>query len=280
MQVKASKKQTLGVLLIALVLVSLCTGSLWAYVKNADAETGVTETSAAQIPGEDEFIITREKYDNFPPHQETKDTMFWTQGFGLMKSEKERLAALQMAYLEGKRPSKPVPTQPLNNGLAILPLDPVSFGGETEYYFLPKQALTDDQLLQLIAYGEEKGIPFTADTLTVRNSMRGSDSQSNRKFSAGELGRLTNLMQRAYQEGLVSPVPGTTDFSTPITGIAYIPLNPYAYGLDLFALYPLRELTDDELLLDVYALRLDKGYTILNPAMEVNLNPAADAQRM
>lgn len=279
MQAKASKNQTVWVLLIAFVLVALCIGGLWAYVKNADAETGVTEATVAQIPGEDEIVITREKYDSFPPHQETKDTRIWTQGFGLMKSEKERLATLQKAYLEGKRPSKPVPAQPLNNGLAILPLDPNSFGGETEYYFLPKQALTDDQLLQLIAHGQEKGIPFTAETLTVKNSMRGSDSQTNRQLSAGELGRRNNLMQRAFQEGLEAQDLDLPDPVLPLSGIAYIPLNSYAYGFDLFALYPLREMTDEELLLDINKLSFDEGYTILNPAEETNLNPAADAAK-
>jgi hypothetical protein len=40
MQSKANVRQTLWVLLIALVLAALCIGGLWAYVKNADALKG------------------------------------------------------------------------------------------------------------------------------------------------------------------------------------------------------------------------------------------------
>ncbi len=280
MQTKASKKQALWVLLISLVLLALCIGGLWSYVKSADAETGVTETSLAQIPGEDGITITMEKYDNFPPHQETKGYKIWALGFGLMEIEKERLAAMKEAYANGTRPTETALTLPQNNTLAILPLDPLSFGGETAYYFLPKSMLGDEQLLQLIDYGERTGKPFTAETLTVRNSMRGSDSMTSRQFSAGELGRYANLAQRAIQEGLKRPESITPDPSKPLTGVAYIPLNMYAYGIEMFALYPLRALTDEELLQDFYTLRMDEGFTLLSPAKETDLNPALDAQKV
>ncbi len=280
MQSKANKRQTVWVLLIAFVLIALCLGGLWTYIQSADAETGVTETSLAQIPGEDEITITMEKYDNFPPHQETKGFRIWTQGFGLMQIEKDRLEAMKEAYANGARPKEPAPTLPKNNTLAILPLDPKSFDGETEYYFLPQSMLGDEQLLQLIDYGEKTGKPFSAETLTVKNSMRGSDSMTSRQFSSGELGRYTNLSQRAIQEGLERPEITDPDPSKPLSGIAYIPMNTYAYGIEMFALYPLRELTDEELLQDFYTLRMDKGITLLNPAEEADLNPADDAQRI
>ncbi len=104
MQSKANNRQTVWVLLIAFVLIALCLGGLWTYIQSADAETGVTETSLAQIPGEDEITITMEKYDNFPPHQETKGFRIWTQGFGLMQIEKDRLEAMKEAYANGARP--------------------------------------------------------------------------------------------------------------------------------------------------------------------------------
>jgi hypothetical protein len=280
MQSKANGKQTLWVLLIAFVLVVLCISGLWIYVKNADAETGVTETSVAQIPGEDEITITMEKYDNFPPHQETKGFRVWAEGFGLTQIEKDRLEAMKEAYANGTRPKEQASSLPKNNTVAILPLDPNSFGGETEYYFLPQVMLDDEQLLQLIDYGEKTGKPFTSETLTVRNSMRGNDSMTSRQFSAGELGRYTNLSQRAIQEGLERPEITPLDPSKPLSGIAYIPLNTYAYGIEMFALYPLRELTDEELLQDFYTLRMDKDITLLNPAEEADLNPALDAQKI
>jgi hypothetical protein len=110
--------------------------------------------------------------------------------------------------------------------------------------------------------------------------MRGNDSMTSRQFSAGELGRYTNLSQRAIQEGLERPEITPLDPSKPLSGIAYIPLNTYAYGIEMFALYPLRELTDKELLQDFYTLRMDKDITLLNPAEEADLNPALDAQKI
>ncbi len=278
MYIDACKKQTLFVLLASLLFIFLCLGGMWAHVKSADAQTGITEASQAKIPEEDEITIIREKYDNFPPHQETDDTLFWCEGFGLMQSEKERLSTLKEAYANGLCPMEPAPATPVNAGVAILPIDPDSFGGMREYYFLPKVRLTDEQLLQLIAYGEESGTPFTAETLTVKNSMRGSDWLTNRQLSAGEAGRWGNLSHRASQEGLKAPDSGIGSLALPLSGVAYIPLNPNTYGLEKFALYPLRELTDEELLLDVYKLRSGEGYTYLNPAAEANLNQAANAQ--
>lgn len=95
------------------------------------------------------------------------------------------------------------PALPAETGFTILPLDPASFGGMTEYYFLQEALFTDKQLLQLIAYGEEKGTPFTADTLTVKNSTRGDTGYSvNRLFSSGEGERLLTLARQCMDEGL------------------------------------------------------------------------------
>lgn len=49
------------------------------------------------------------------------------------------------------------------------------------------------------------------------------------------------------------------------------PIHPPLHNpnrLEKFALYPMRELPDVELLLDVYKLRSGEGYTYLNPAAD------------
>lgn len=60
MQTKANEKQTIWVLVIALALILFCIGGLWAYVQSADAETGVQEASATELPEEDEISVTWE----------------------------------------------------------------------------------------------------------------------------------------------------------------------------------------------------------------------------
>ena len=280
MQAKANGKQTLWVLLMALVLIALCTGGLWAYVQSAGAETGVQETSLPKLPEENSITITWEKYDNFPLKEETRDYTYWKEGYGLILSEKVRLAPLKEAYAKGSRPLAPAPELPYETGFAIVPLDPTYFGGICEYYFLPQTALTDEQLLQLIAYGEEKGEPFIAETLTAKNSMRGY-GEKNRLFSAGESERQLNLVQRIRQEGLDAPEPSLPALTLPISGIAYVPMNPnLTAGLDAFVFFPFRELTDDELLLYSSRYIYDAEYTYLNLAEETNLNPAEDIKRI
>jgi len=251
---------------------------MWAYVKSADAETGVQSESVATSPEEDKITIVWEKYDQFPPIAETKDTSKWTSGFGLMYDEKARLISLKAEYDGGRRPEKKAPNLPTATGFAILPLDASSFGGISEYYFLPETLLTDEQLLQLIAYSHDKGASFTADMLTEKNSKRGSSSYlSNRLPSAGEQVRTLNLSKRAYE---ILPVPEAYDFSVPVAGVAYIPLIPdKSGGSSLFVLLPLRALTDEEILELGYMFR-DKEYATLDPAREKYLHPEQDAAQL
>ncbi len=275
MQTKANGKQTIWVLLIALLLITLCIGGLWVYVKSADAEIGMHEVAVADLPKDENAFITWEKYDNFPPLFETEDDLKWSSGFGLMRNEKERLNSLKAEYANGRRPDLAAPTLPSETGFAILPLDPASYGGLTEYYFLPEALLTDEQILQLIAYGEEKGTPFTADMLTVKNSTRGdSGYHVNRLLSAGEKERLFNLARRCFEDGLVPEQPKAP--ALPVSGIAYVPLIPEpVFGIDTFIFYPFRELSDEELLWEAYNPSI-KDYTLLNISEESDLNPVAD----
>ncbi len=271
-------RQVFAVLLIALVLIALCTGGLWLYVRQANAETGVVETAEASLPKESAVAVTKEKYDNFPSNASEEDLETWYQGYGLTKDEKTRLVKLQADYTAGTRPAGKAPTMPAETGFAILPLDPGSYAGMAEYYFLPNQKLTDEQLLQLIAYGEEKGEPFTADTLSVKNSMRGGAMETNRFRSAGENARRDILFKRIVEEGLRPETPDTGEITLPLSTVADIPMNQEAnYGLDAFHFNPVREMTDEEIVTELM-LGTDPGY-YLNPLADASLDPVADAAK-
>ncbi len=279
MQAKAGRKQAIFVLLTALVLVAICTGGLWAYIQSADAKFGIQEAAAANLPQAENAFITREKYDSPPPVEETGDIDTWTGGFGLMYEEKGRLEKLQSEYADGKRPGSAAPTLPAETGFAILPLDPNGFGGMTEYYFLPETILTDEQLLQLIAYSAQKAETFTKDTLTVKNSTRGySDYPMNRMYSARERDRVIRLARRCMEEGLTPDSKSAPAISLPVAGAAHIPLPPKADGsTQVFTIYPFREMTDEELLYQAYidSIPLADEYAWLDATKE-GFNPTED----
>jgi len=279
MQIKANRKQTLWVFLIALILVFICIAGLWAYVKSADAETGVTETALVELPEADSISVTREKYDNYPPESGTIGVS-WKQGERLFEDEIKRLNEIKKAYAAGARPKDKAPSLPGMNAFAIIPLDPSEYAGMTEYYILPEDRLTDDHLLMLIDYGEETGVSFTENTLTSKNCMRLSYTDSNRYLSAGESERQEIMKRRIWTEGLRSASPELTDQKLPVSGMGSIRLNPELFsGAKTFYLYPIRELTDEELLQSLYLEYMD-GYTYLIPTKENGLDPVADTVKM
>lgn len=277
MQTKANGKQTIWVLVIALALILFCIGGLWAYVQSADAETGVQETFATELPMEDEITVTWEKYDNYPPNVKEDDLDQKFIGTGLTKEEKRRLPALIEAYTNKTGPGLrfPARSQPDVDGLAIVPLDPNDYAGMTEYYILPAEGLDDQQMMQLIDYSARKAETFTADTLTSKNCMRGGYSPSNRYLSAGESERQHILIDRINMEGLW---PLSTD-NIPVKGVGCITLRADKHnGKDTFHLYPIREMTDEELLQSAY-FTFREGYTYLKPAEDESLHPAKDAAK-
>lgn len=279
MQSNVNRKQTLWVLTIALVLISLCIGGLWAYVKSADAETGVQEASLAELPMENGIMITMEKYDNYP--QVSDGSNFgWEQGKALIPAEIKRLKELTEAYAEGMRPKENAPFIPGDGGFSITPLDPKQFAGMTEYYILPEVRLSDEELLMLIDHGADTGMPFTEDTLSTKNCMRGNNTNANRFLSAGESERRDILLRRVMMEGLCATSPEPTIQSLPVSGVAGIRLNPKKFSnMDTFHLYPIRELTDEELLQSLYLDYMD-GYTYLAPSSVNGLDPTADEKNM
>ena len=281
MQAKENKTQTLWVLLIALMLAALCIGGLWAYVKSADAETGVMETALAEIPDEYKLAFTAEKYDNYPLLSYMDDN-HWYQGKALLKSEIPRLEELKKFYAKGVRPAAKAPSLPSGGPIAIIPLNPEDFDGMTEYYLLSADEFTDGELLMLIDYGEEKGVPITSDTLTTKNCMRGYNTRSNRNLSAGESERMDILLRRVYMEGLQTVSGELTIKNLPVSGAGVIPMDLAIFGVDMFLMYPIREMTDEELLSVLYYVyqKEMEGFTYLNPAKEEGLDPSEDAAQI
>ncbi len=281
MQAKINGKQTLWVLLIALVLIILCLGGLWTYIQSADADTGVTETSLAEIPEASQIAYTPEKYDNFPAGtSELDQDLNRMQGSGLNMKELQRLPQLLEAYALGERPKLKAPSLPGEDGFAIIPLDPKAFGGLAEYYILPKAELSDEQLLMLIGYSAQKGETFGIDTTSWKNCMREGFPDSNRYLSAGESNRRGFLLRRLKTEGIRPASSELTEDKLPLSGVGSIRLNKRLNrGSGTFHLYPIRELTDEELLQSLYLEFLD-GYSYINPEMDASLNPVVDSKKM
>jgi hypothetical protein len=282
MQAKANGKQTLWVLLIALALIVLCVGGLWAYVKSADAETGLTETSLAELPEADEAAFTREKYDNYPVASDYG--FLFENGKPLMEVEIRRLSKLVKAYAEGLRPISSAPSLPDELGFAIVPLDPNEFAGMSEYYFLPDNVLIDQELLMLIAYGEKAGAPFTENTLTTKNCARWFDTYCNCYLSAGESARRSNLINRVRMEGLRPESFESTDLTPaklPISSVGGIRMySSVPEAFYTFEFYPIQEMTDEELLQTIFLGHEEGGYTCLTPTQNKDLNPAEDKAKM
>lgn len=277
MHIKVKGSQTLWVLLIALVLIAFCIGGLWAYVKSADAQTGVQEASVTALPEAEKITITWEKYDNYPAPGKEEDMENKFIGIGLTRAEKERLPALIEAYAGGQKPLSPAKSISGMGDISIIPLDPNDYAGMTEYYLLPGHALDDEQLLQLIDYSAGKGDTFSADMLTSKNCSRGGNVFTNRYLSAGEFERMKILAKRAYTEGLFQSTPKLSIESLPAKGPSCV-VRYYETpnSCNFFYFYPIREMTDTELL-QAISLDTSEGYTTLNPAEDESLNSVKDA---
>ncbi len=242
MQIKEKGSQNLWVLLIALVLIAFCIVGLWAYVKGADAQTGVQEASVTALPEVENINIDMEKYDNYPVASDYG--FLFENGKVLKEVEIRRLSKLVQAYAQGLHPINSALSLPDESGFAIVPLDPNEFAGMTEYYLLPDTVLTDEELLMLIAYGEKIGVPFTQDTLTTKNSARWFDTYCNRALSAGEKERRSILINRVRMEGLRPESYESAELTPaklPVSSVAGI----YTYSSELegfytFEFYPIK----------------------------------------
>jgi hypothetical protein len=121
MQSKANVKQTLWVLVIALVLVMLSAGGLWIYVQRADAATGVQEAYVTVAP-EARNNISMEEYDNYPVASDYGS--LFENGKMLLEVEIRHLSKLIQTYAEGLSPISSAPSLPGESRFAIVPLDP------------------------------------------------------------------------------------------------------------------------------------------------------------
>jgi hypothetical protein len=165
----------------------------------------------------------------------------------LTKEEQARCADLLTRYAQGERPKASAPNDPAQTGFAVVPLAPEAYDGLAQYVFLPGRALSDEELMQLIAYYALKGNTFDPYLLNETNCMRGGCVEVNRARTAEEGERLNSLQERYKREGLRPSCTPSMDAAS--GSIVTVMLNEKEHaGLNSFTFYPLRRLTDEELL--------------------------------
>lgn len=165
----------------------------------------------------------------------------------LTEEEQEQCSELLKRYAQGERPKASVPNDPAKTGFAVVPLASEAYDGLAQYVFLPGRELSDEELMQLIDYYALKGNTFDPSSLDESNCMRGGCIETNRARTAEEDERLRSLDERYRKEGLRPSAALSTDPAS--GGIVTVTLNEQEHaGLSSFTFYPLRRLTDVELL--------------------------------
>jgi hypothetical protein len=165
----------------------------------------------------------------------------------LAKEEQARCVDLLTRYAQGERPKASAPDDPLQSGFAVVPLAPEAYEGLAQYVFLPGRVLSDEELMQLIDYYALKGNTFDPSSLNESNCMRGGCVEVNRARTTEEEKRLRALEER-YRKERLRPT-GTLSTNTASGSIVTVMLNEKEHaGLNSFTFYPLRRLTDEELL--------------------------------
>ena len=165
----------------------------------------------------------------------------------LAKEEQARCVNHLTRYAQGERPKASAPDDPLQTGFAVVPLAPEAYEGLAQYVFLPGRVLSDEELMQLIDYYALKGNTFDPSSLNESNCMRGGCVEVNRARTTEEEKRLRALEER-YRKERLRPT-GTLSTNTASGSIVTVMLNEKEHaGLNSFTFYPLRRLTDEELL--------------------------------
>lgn len=100
----------------------------------------------------------------------------------LSKEEKKRMKQMEEAYLGGKFPEH---TIPLTDSLEIAPKDLLCYDTDTGTFCLPKQILTDEELLQIIDFN------YTTDYALAK----GSSAQNAKKEQEAEENRIKAVIQ-------------------------------------------------------------------------------------
>ncbi|MER1993195.1 MAG: hypothetical protein ABS897_04145 [Eubacteriales bacterium] len=129
------------------------------------------------------------------------------------------------------------PAAPDELKIAVYPLDPGEFNGETYYVTLPSRKLKDYDLLYLLSCFEQAGIPFEPEELCSRNCMRGYiDNGGTRKLAPEEQERMAALLKQVAKGTLTE---ADIDPETKCASVSTW-FGPLCF-------YPYRRMTDDEL---------------------------------
>lgn len=172
----------------------------------------------------------------------------------LTTSEKKRFPDAQRRWDEGERPEKSILNLTENVQVALIQLPADQYEGESWFLILPNREMTDTELLQLAdAYGQ-LGVVFDPSMVSWHNCMRGGGIEhALRTLREEERERYSSIGGQFIRGGLRPETPFTA--SVLDDGLGYVTLDEETFnGLDEFALYPARRLTDEELL-QLYALR-------------------------
>lgn len=172
----------------------------------------------------------------------------------LTASEKDRFSEAQRRWDERERPESSILNLTENVQVALIQLPAEQYEGESWFLLLPNREMTDTELLQLAdAYGQ-LGIIFDPGMVSWHNCMRGGGIEyARRSFQEEESERYSSIGGQFIRNGLRPKTPFTA--SVMDDGLGFVTLDEETFnGLDGFAFYPARRLTDEELL-QLYALR-------------------------
>ena len=167
----------------------------------------------------------------------------------LTNLELARIRELQAAMKDGKAaysgPSIVNLPSVQSNDVAVYTLNPEDFCGETCYVFLPdSHAMSDAQLMALLAAFEELGIDFDPDSLNDRNCCRHCNVLKTRYLRPEEQDRMDKIVAQ-IRNGELKGI--TTE--TGILSVEKITRRTWGYDSKRFQFYPYRSMTDEELTL-------------------------------
>ncbi len=167
----------------------------------------------------------------------------------LTNLELARIKELQAAMKNGKAaysgPSIINLPSVESSDVAVYTLNPEDFSGETCYVFLPdSRAMSDAQLMALLAAFEELGIDFDPDSLNDRNCCRHCNILETRYLRAAEQDRMDKIVAQIRSGELKSI---STDAK--VMSVEKITHRTWGYDHKHFQFYPYRSMTDEELTL-------------------------------
>ena len=157
----------------------------------------------------------------------------------LTLEEYRRVLELKAAVEAGEKSLEDIsyPAAPDELKIAVYPLDPGEFNGETYYVTLPSRKLKDYDLLYLLYCFDQAGIPFEPEELSSRNCMRGyTNNGRTRELAPEEQERMDALLKQVAKGTLTE---ADIDPETKCASVSTW-FGPLCF-------YPYRRMTDDEL---------------------------------